>query len=315
MEKRELLRAIRQLINDRFAVPVFYLKNKPGSKLYITKDNFRIKDSSFTNSVELVEGKQEDDIFFASFKENSGEPYTPYLEELATTLIEEGFPIAYTGYFRGVEPSSILNIADADLQEDITICSKQFYSEETILNFCLQYFEDVLKMQAEVSTVEDMLSYIDSFIKKTLDHMILYVSIMLTEYRMFSEYKASVTGAHYSDGSGELMAGVLGIIPSNINISIGSVFSMSDAVSSNTEHFSENWNLPGSDNILGNKNSIWYRQFCILRDQLEQRYKDFTFRKDTGMWSKIQLDKPLNYRSYFDSYPFTISPQPRQVIK
>ena len=76
----------------------------------------------------------------------------------------------------------------------------------------------------------------------------------------------------------------------------------------------EDFNRVGSDNIWGDRYSFWYKLMVYLRDLLETTFGDYSLRKDNVIPGYISLQRELDFRSYYDSYPFTLSPLSRGII-
>jgi hypothetical protein len=51
-----------------------------------------------------------------------------------------------------------------------------------------------------------------------------------------------------------------------------------------------------------------------LRGLLEETFGDYSLRKDNVIPGYIQLQRELDFREYFDSYPFTLSPLSRGIL-
>ena len=95
-------------------------------------------------------------------------------------------------------------------------------------------------------------------------------------------------------------------------VQIGSVFSVTEDPSKG--YFYEDYNRVGSDNVWGDRYSFWYRLMLYLRDLLENTFGDYSLRKDNVIPGYISLQRELDFREYFDSYPFVLSPLSRGII-
>jgi hypothetical protein len=145
-------------------------------------------------------------------------------------------------------------------------------------------------------------------------HLTLWVAIRVVDSRRVAELAASVFSMSYSDGTGATAGSNLSSPSRNITVQVGSVFTLQDDNSVTAQYFQEDFNRVGSDNVLGDKESFWFKLYLYLRDKLEQEFKDFQFRGDNVIVGRIELEKDLNLFAYYDSYPYTISPLSRGIL-
>lgn len=299
----EIQVAIKELAFDRFPVPAVVLKAKPNHTLTVDGTSLRI----VTGTTDVV---------------NDSYTTFPTQEALFQDVIAKGCPLAFLGYFRGSCPNTdLMPLANAVMSSDITLLRKSYYNADDIANLVLGYAIQVLKY-APTTTVADLPGIIADMDANTVYHMSLWSALMQVEERRMSDFAGALMKGYFSDGSGMVMAG--GFNAGNVwndgdtvNINIGSVFSMQDnAGSGSSQYAGDNTNPAriGADNVLEDWASFWWKLFLWLRDKLEQKFNDFSFRKETGMWTKAVLDKPLNYRTYYDSYPFTLSAITRYIL-
>jgi len=289
----DIQQTVRELSFDRFPLSTIILKRKVGYTVT-------------TNSTGLV------------ISNNSGPQLTatwaayPTFLTLANYLIAQGYPIAYAGYWAGNEQTtSILPMVNANMNKPVSIMMQYLYSDDTLSQYIQLYFQKVLKMEVPIGELN---SEILQFNNHTVSHCCLWNAITVVNARRIVELSAQYIGEYYTDGSGLQMKGNLGYAGDSINVNIGSVFSMSQDNTAKTAYFSEGYNMVGSDNVLGDKDSFYFKLYLKLRDDIEQEYEDFNFRKETGFTSRIHLEKDLNLRTYYDSYPYTISPLSRGIL-
>jgi len=299
---------VRNFSYDRFPIVSFKLQKSTNKRLTVQNNTFRITKGTTTSAPSLFSQTFSDDSTF---------------EELTDGLINAGFPLATTGRYRFDEftKDEIVPIIPDDMvvenmKEEVPIFSKYFYSNKSIKNFIHQYFYRVYGKKTFADDAE-----MDLFIQ-TLEpieyrHLQLFTAIMIVEFRRFSEYANVLFGGEiYSDGSGELLRGDIGTQYSgdSIDVSIGTVFNLRDNLDDSRDNnkFDKDLSLPGSSNPIGD-DGFWYRLWVWLISMLEDEYKDYSFRRETGMWGLVTLTKDLNYRAYFDSFPFTLSPFERGI--
>lgn len=290
----EVEESVRELIFDRFPIPVFVLKAKTGYTLTINSTSFVITNGTITITA-----------LFSTYDT---------LKELTDYLISQGIVLAYGGYYRDSSPcTSLLNRTSSPLTQDSFVLTKNFYSTEAITNQVISYFNVTLKYIDAVNS-SNLQDYLTPLTEKSLTHLCLHTAISLVDMRRMYEAGNIAFGQYFSDGSGTMFTGPYSMAGDSINVNIGQVFSLSEDDSTAAMSGNDNWNMAGSEIFFGDKNSFWYRLFCWLRDRLEHKFEDYEFRTNVGITSKAILDRPLNFRSYFDSYPFTLSPYTRQII-
>lgn len=299
----EVITAVREITFDRFVIPAFALKEMgEGYFLSIDKDY----GSSDIKGRLLISHKSDDEaqteIISLPFSEY------PTMESLVTKLIEEGIVVAYTLYFMGEESSdSLLSVTDKELTENVTLFRKYFFSDNEITRWISWYYFKVL----DLPDVELTDSIIEQLIRPSERHMALWVSYQVVGRRRLFELASSSLSNCFTDGSdyagsSDLNAGT------SVSVTIGSVFNITE--DPNSGFFYEDYNRIGSDNILGDRFSFWYRLQLWIREQLEEIFGDYSLRKDMVMMGHIELERELDFRSYYDSYPFTLSPLSRGIL-
>lgn len=309
----EIMTAVRELTFDRFIIPAFAIKQMKGD-VYVQVDK-TYKDPSDPEGIKGqlrlykvvkfdeggIEKTKEENIVALSFNEYKS------MEDLMNKLIEEGIVVAYTPYFRGTEPSTALIPTKKELSEDFTAFRKYFFSDEEIKAMIEWYYYRVLDIK-NVDLTEDTIS---KLIRPSERHMTLWVSYFLVEKRRLYENAAAVIGQSFTDGS-DYVGSVGNTAGDTTTVNIGSVFTVTEDPS--TGYFTENFNGIGSDNTWGDRYSFWYKLQLYIRDLLETQFGDYSLRKDTVMQGHVQLDRELDFRSYYDSFPFTLSPLSRGIL-
>ena len=309
----EIMTAVRELTFDRFIIPAFAIKQMKGD-VYVQVDK-TYKDPSDPEGIKGqlrlykvvkfdeggIEKTKEENIVALSFNEYKT------MEDLMNKLIEEGIVVAYTPYFRGTEPSTALIPTKKELSEDFTAFRKYFFSDEEIRAMIEWYYYRVLDIK-NVDLKDDTIA---KLIRPSERHMTLWVSYFLVEKRRLYENAAAVIGQSFTDGS-DYVGSVGNTAGDTTTVNIGSVFTVTEDPS--TGYFTENFNGIGSDNTWGDRYSFWYKLQLYIRDLLETQFGDYSLRKDTVMQGHVQLDRELDFRSYYDSFPFTLSPLSRGIL-
>lgn len=322
----EIMTAVRELTFDRFIIPAFAIKQM-GENFFLDIDKtfepIMPLPEPDDEPVEIIKGKlslykvvkqinpdtevEEDikepivDLPFMSY---------PTLEDLMNALIEANIIVAYTPYFRGTEPSTVLiQVKDKELTEDYTTFRRYFFSDEEIKDMIRWYYFVVLDIK-DVDLTDEI---VGKLVRPSEKHMAIRVSYYLVDKRRLYENAANAIGQSFTDGSDysgstDASTGV----GTTTTVNIGSVFSITEDPSQG--YFYEDYNRVGSDNVWGDRYSFWYKLMLYLRDLLETQFGDYSLRKDNVIPGYISLQRELDFRSYFDSYPFVLSPLSRGIL-
>lgn len=308
----EIMTAVRELTFDRFIIPAFAIKQMQGD-VYVQVDKTYKKESSSVEKgclrifkvVTLDEGEgkktKEEDIVLLPFSDYRS------IEDIMNKLIEDEIVVAYTPYFRGTEPSTTLIPTKRKLSEDFTAFRKYFFSDEEIKSLIEWYYHKVLDLKGV--EISDWL--VSKLVRPSEKHITLWVAYYLVEKRRLYENAASAIGQSFTDGS-DYVGSVGNTAGNTTTVNIGSVFTVTEDPS--TGYFSENFNGIGSDNTWGDRYSFWYKLQLYIRDLLETQFGDYSLRKDTVMQGHVQLERELDFRSYYDSFPFMLSPLSRGIL-
>lgn len=298
---KELVTAVRELTFDRFIIPAFALKENAGFVVSVTPMGSEAGVTTGALIYKNVESKEEK-VF----------PYLEYptMGEMMTALIEAEIVVAYTPYFRDAEPShTLIKVTDKSLEEDITLFRRYFFSDEEIAETIKWYYYKVLDI-IDVPLTDEVIARLQ---RPSERHLAIWVAYQLVEKRRLYESAAGAIGQSFTDGSdytgtSEASMGA----GTTTTVQIGSVFSITEDPKAG--YFYEDFNRVGSDNILGDRYSFWYKLQLYLRDLLETQFGDYQLRKDNVIPGYITLTRELDFRSYFDSYPFTMSPLSRGIV-
>lgn len=308
----EIMTAVRELTFDRFIIPAFAIKQMQGD-VYVQVDKTYKKESSSVEKgclrifkvVTLDEGEgkktKEENIVLLPFSDYRS------IEDIMNKLIEDEIVVAYTPYFRGTEPSTTLIPTKKKLSEDFTAFRKYFFSDEEIKSLIEWYYHKVLDLKG----VEISDRLVSKLVRPSEKHITLWVAYYLVEKRRLYENAASAIGQSFTDGS-DYVGSVGNTAGNTTTVNIGSVFTVTEDPA--TGYFSENFNGIGSDNTWGDRYSFWYKLQLYIRDLLETQFGDYSLRKDTVMQGHVQLERELDFRSYYDSFPFMLSPLSRGIL-
>jgi len=306
--------AVREITFDRFIVPAFALKEM-GEGVFVTIDK------SYTPEVEdeeVVKGR-----FYmyrrttdATTGENTDETIVslafhdyPNMESLLEALIANNIVLSYTPYFRGEEPtSSLIQIANVELTTNLTLFRRYFFSDDEIIKWIQWYYWRVL----DIPNAEITDELVGKLIRPSERHMALWVSYQLVGRRRLFEIAAGSIGQSFTDGSDYTGSDLSDSTGTTTTTQIGSVFTITEDPTKG--YFYEDFSRVGSENVLGDRYSFWYRLQLWIREQLEEMFGDYSLRKDNVIPGYIELQRELDFRSYYDSYPFTLSPLSRGIL-
>ena len=313
----EIMTAVRELTFDRFIIPAFAIKQM-GENFYVDIDKTFVRETD-GDTEEVIKGKltiykvadttetESEETEKELIVELSFNDY-PTLEDIMNALIEANVVVAYTPYFRGTEPSpALIQVKSKELTEDFTAFRRYFFSDEEIKEMIRWYYWVVL----DIKDVELTDEIVGKLVRPSEKHLAIWVSYYLVDKRRLYENAANAIGQTFTDGSdytgsSDTTAGTV------TTVQIGSVFNITE--DPNTGYFYEDFNRVGSDNVWGDRYSFWYRLMLYLRDLLETQFGDYSLRKDNVIPGYISLQRELDFRSYYDSYPFTLSPLSRGIL-
>lgn len=312
----EIMTAVREISFDRFIIPAFALKE-------MGEGVFLCIDKTFTPEVneeteEVIKGKLTIYKVAESSVSEEGDnkeiivelPFWQYqtLERIMEALIEAGIVVAYTPYFRGEELSTSLVQVTKELTEDVTIFRRYFFSDSEVKKWISWYYLRVLDIR-NVNLSDDV---IGKLVRPSEMHLTLWVAYHLVDMRRLYEAASASIGQSFTDGSDYAGSNVSDATGTTTTTQIGSVFTITEDPTKG--YFYEDFNRIGSDNVLGDRYSFWYRLSLWIRSQLEDVFGDYSLRKDNVMQGNIVLTRELDFRSYYDSYPFTLSPLSRGIL-
>lgn len=311
----EIMTAVREITFDRFIVPAFALKE-------MGEDVFVSVDKDFVPPIENEEEPTKGRLYIyretpvEGAEEVSEEPIVsltfqeyPNMESLLEALIANDIIISYTPYFRGEEPStSLIKVTDLALTTNVTLFRRYFFSDDEIIKWIQWYYWRVL----DIPNAEITDELVGKLIRPSEKHLALWVSYQLVGRRRLFEIAAGSIGQSFTDGSDYTGSDLSDSTGTTTTTQIGSVFTITEDPTKG--YFYEDFNRVGSENVLGDRYSFWYRLQLWIREQLEEMFGDYSLRKDNVIPGYIELQRELDFRSYYDSYPFTLSPLSRGIL-
>ena len=314
----EIMTAVRELTFDRFIIPAFAVKQM-GAGYFLDIDKTYIPKVAEDGIVEMkgkltiykgvrssvASGEEEKGEIIADLSFNEHKT----LEDIMNALIELGIVVAYTPYFKGTEPSDVLiKVSQRELTEDFTIFRRYFFSDEEIKENIRWYYQRVL----DINDVELSDEIVGRLLRPSERHLAIWVAYHMVQKRRLYEVAAGSIGQSFTDGSDYVGSDMASATGTTTTTQIGSVFTITEDPTKG--YFYEDYNRVGSDNVLGDRYSFWYKLMLYLRDLLETQFGDYSLRKDNVIPGYISLQRELDFRSYYDSYPFTLSPLSRGIL-
>lgn len=306
----EIVTAVREITFDRFIIPAFALKEM-GEGFFVSID--KTYTPEVNEGEDVIKGK----LVISKLNEESiKEPIVELcfweyktLESIMDALINAGIVVAYTPYFRGTELSTnLIQVTEKELTESFTAFRRYFFSDEEIAQLIEWYYWKVLDIP-NVELTDDIVGRLQ---RPSERHLALWVSYHICEKRRLYESAAGSIGQSFTDGSDYVGSNVSEGTGTTTTTQIGSVFTITEDPTKG--YFYEDYNRVGSDNVLGDRYSFWYKLQLWIRDQLENLFGDYSLRKDNVIPGYISLQRELDFRSYYDSYPFTLSPLSRGIL-
>lgn len=297
----EIVIAVRELSFDRYPIPAFILKNLTNKFLTNNSTEFKILPTSGSGTNDYL------------YTYNPDAP-TDTMQNLTNDLLVNNRVFSYTGYYSSFDKlDELLLYTNKPFGTlPITMFRRFFMSDVKIIELIVEYYHKVLCLKSTdtVSLPTDVLLLNSD----TVQHLTIWVALNLVDARRLAEQANSAFQMNWSDGSGAVAGANLNTPGQNVTVQVGNVFTLTDDNSVLNNYFSEDFNRIGSDNVLGDKESWWFKLWLSLRARLERLFGDFSFRDNNAMQSSMILQKDLNFLAYYDSYPWTLSTLTRNII-
>lgn len=295
----EVIESARELSFDKFVTPCLYITQvSAGLTIEITATNLKIRNSVDTVLIDVV---------FATAT-------TLNLVYAALAAHPDKIGLSYAASYIGTAPSaSLLPLAKSPLSIPRPLTRQYFFPDADVLKEVKKYFTMILGVRCPELDEMNLETEVSEFSCQRPEHMAMWMAYWLVERRRLYEMAGESLGkSTYSGTGGDTLLGSMDE-DSDITVRVGSVFTLAtDANKANNESPAP-WAI-GSDNVLGDATSFWYRIQLWLRSQLERLYGDYSLRVDSMMVGQIDLRNDQNFYAYFDSYPYTFSPLARGIL-
>jgi hypothetical protein len=296
----QLIQGVRELMFDRFSTPVFSF-SKVGSNYTatLTSTNLRVHNSSNV----LVE-----EFLFSVY---------PKLKDLVDALIasNQGYAVTYNAYFSDGSLCQFLSPFSAkSLNDEVSLSKKYFFTDDEIKNTIKEYFVYYLDKPCDEIDTMNLSTDVAALKCPQPHHMSLWCAWWLTDKRRVYEMSAMYLQQSVQTGTGESTTMAYGNGGTRMTVQIGDVFSLEQ---DNTNQYNEGeapWRV-GSDNVLGDAQSFFYKLQLWLRKKIEDLFGDYSLRSSNVMQSQVRLYKETNFYAYFDNYPYTVSPYTRDILQ
>lgn len=293
-----IIRTVRELTFDRFLVPSVTLKEWQG---YVV---------SVSNGVLVISnGVGADYVFVLS------EYLT--IQDLLDQFMVRGIIFSYGPYYSPNEPIQFVPTREPiPMTDNVTLMRKGFFSDQFYHELMRDYYGQVLWKQGVHHYTIDLEDIDDDLIGRLVypneQHLALWVAYKAVDKRRLYELAQENLSQSFSDGS-DYTEGSTGGNAGSVTVNLGDVFTITE--NTGDLFLTEDFNRVGSDNVLGDKYSFWYRLSLWLRNKLEQEFQDFSFRPDNVLQGTTELSRSYDWRTYFDSFPFTLSPFTRGILR
>lgn len=293
-----IIRAVRELTFDRFLVNSIIIKAWDGYVIDVSN-----------GQVVITNGVNELRYILSDYPTN---------QDFIDRLLQDGVVFSYGPYYMPTEPPKFVNTREpVSLDTHFRMMRPYFYSDDFYLGLMTMYYNQVLfKREFYYShpalTKIDITDELVGQLKYPNErHIALWVACKAVEHRRLQELANSSLSMVFSDGE-VISEGTLVVGMGSTTVNIGDVFTMTEDPSG--LFLSDDFNSIGSDNVLGDKSSFWFKLWLWLRSMLENEYGDFSFRNDNLIQGQLILERSTDFRNYFDSFPFSLSPYTRGLI-
>jgi hypothetical protein len=286
---------VRNLSFDKYLTPAFYL-SRPNTVVSLRQNSI-----CFTENGKV--------IYETTFEED--EPVEALLADVSQL---SGLYASITSAFFATDLCrDLVPFVNKDIDSPKQINKRYFYSNARILEF-VPLIATAYPNIHQPDTVNPLPAgatfplsyYLDNL---NNDHLAHYTAYHCVFARRVQEFMAkSIDQQMTSEG---ISSGISGSTDNVISVSIGNIQISSNGGATTDIRKAEKI---GSQNTLGDDGSAWYRLQLHLRDTIEQRFMDFSLRPQEMMMGEIILEIGINERTYFDSYPYTLSPFTRQSL-
>jgi hypothetical protein len=328
-----VLKQIRELSFDRYVTATFFIRTLPDANGSVS--------NPYTLLIKNVEGDVLNQYLQLSRPDDVGSPYifqfADYLtlDDLlkALTVTAANIEVVYSGSFISSESTYTLQgTKSIVLNKYFPIYRQVYFSDDAIIKYLEEYAMRFLKATWSYLQTIDWDTDFENITPAQRDHMTYWTAFKLVGKRRLYELAGSTIQSS-SLGGNPLINGYNGtsyvtqdsfsLTPpgETTTVQVADVFTLTDdSGSMQNSNYSKEipqamlapWEV-GSDNVLMDYYSYWYRLQLWLRDRFEDMFGDNCLRNDNIIIGNMQLHKPENLYAYFDNYPWTHSPYPRGI--
>jgi hypothetical protein len=304
MDIAEIISAIRELSFDRFTTPSLRIKGGVSDFMVVLSNRIEVR----VNNVAV-------DTF--TFTDNE------YMEDLVSSFAASvrGYQLSYEGSYMPKAPTTdLLPVSAFSIATYMPIFRKKFFPDNAVFAIIKDYYLRVLiptsrysSRQLEQATDAEITEVIEDLLEQQLRHLIIWCAYQLVDKRRLYEAASEYLMQNSVEGTSGAGVIVTGGGASSIRVNVGDVFTMEESLG-DSYNKNENPASVGADNVLGDARGFWYRLMLWLRKQIEDIYGDYSLRPNQAFAGDVNLQRPLNFYAYFDSYPYYISPLTRRIM-
>lgn len=312
---------IRELVFDRFGSPTFFLAAK-------AQNNFSYPvTTDLTLSIDTTRllVKKSDSVALVSISFSDYPTLGQVLDKLSA---QPELTVIFSGSFIGTEPSNTLRqMPDTKLCQFIPVTRTVTFSDSYIKKIWEKYVSQYYcQCTCNANTDWELEFSVPGFNCSREEHLALWTAYQLVGQRRLYDAAAQAlmqtgtgTALEVASGTPFVDSSSFGVKSggTSTTVNVGDVFTLSEEPNAmwgvqNDGAIPQDMLAPwqkGSDNVLMDYYSFWYRLQLWIRDKFETAFPtDNSLRKDTVILGKDKLINTKNWWAYFDNYPWTFSP-------
>jgi len=318
----QIVRDIRDLTLDHYQQPTLFVgvRNKSSAN---TTETFTFNKDSNLLGVNSISPKIDLTLYEkASELNNAMANYFSGRDDILSEV--------WTSTPPDTEITELNNVVDKVISDDpesvdnwyVIVYRDHFFNRAKILSFVTNYFW--YYKQRYYTTEEELLLQVSTLDPAFIPHLIIWCSFYALEDRRKFEMMASAIPSilYGGSGSGAMSSGQSYSFHNlRTEVNIGSVFSLSYGGPESSSIYGSGKGVSsptqvGSDNVIGDINGVWYLLQGQIRKRMEDLYACFDLRSEQVISGASSLDRvhDFNLMSYFDSFPYTISPYLRSIL-
>lgn len=316
-----IVNQIKELTFDRFVTPTMFIRSKNGTDVSV---------SIAADKLVVTKGNTPTDYLFTTY---------PTLDSLITGLMASPHvEVVYSGSFIPSELSTTLVAkSSTNVSSYVPVFRSSYFSGKYFEKWFKEYVILILFKDGDLVKDFDSEDWDSEFQESVFDaerekHFVLWVAYNVVGDRRLYELASQNLLRSTLGGHPEQNVALDGIdntsfSPNNpgsdLQVNIGDTFTLSQTANSSIGLYNDGeipkdmlppW-MVGSDNVLMDYYSFWYRLQLFLRERFELVTGDQSLRKNTVVNGRIALDPRSSnkFYSYFDSYPWVFSPYLRGI--